>query len=236
MGLLSKLELLKLQADKRMAKDVLYDALSLIQERRRIEVFFDYVFREFNLNRFPALKTILFNMDDIMMQETRKCRLKPICYTELSDHDWEFIGDGKKHAGVKSSLLQKLEKVQHQEYTVHISKDGNRNITRKHIKDAKNVKVRLEYPKQIFNDEFPVRCGDKKGTFMREHWDGEPSIDKCIKCDGKMFTVIKFEKYGGKECTKNWKKSIFYGRIPMEKLFQLSILKFPSNIRRRPLL
>ncbi|XP_077333960.1 uncharacterized protein LOC143975439 isoform X2 [Lithobates pipiens] len=305
MGLLSKLELLRLQADKRSARDVLYDALSLIQEGRHIEVFFDYVFREFNINRFPALKTI-FNIEDITMQQTRKCRLKPICYTELSDQDWEFISDRKKQAGVRSSLQQKLEKEQHEETKLHspkdgnwhitkkqirgvraslqqkwekgqnqktkfhIPKDGNRNITkkqirgvrsslqqkwekgqhqktklhipkdgtwsitRKQIKDAKNVKVKLEFPKQVFNDEFHVTCGNKKGTFMREHWKGDPRNDMCIECDGQRFTVTKFEKYGGKEATKNWKKSIFSSGIPMEKLLQFRILKLPRNIKRRP--
>lgn len=231
MRLLSKLELMRLQADKRAARDVLYDALSLIQERRNIEVFFDYVFREFNINRFPALKT-LFNIEDITMQETRKCRLKPICYTELSDQDWEFVGDRKKHAGVRSSLHQKLKKEQHQETKVHILKDGNWNITKKQIRDAKNVKVKLEFPKQVFNDEFHVTCGNKKGTFMREHWKGDPRNDMCIECDGRRFTVTKFEKYGGKEATKNWKKSIFSSGIPMEKLLQFRILKLPRNIKR----
>lgn len=308
MGLLSKLELLRLQADRRTAMDVLCDALTLIQEKRCIEVFFDYVFREFNINRFPALRTILFDMEDITMQQTRKCRLKPICYTELSDQDWEFIGDRKRHSGkgVRSSLKLKLEEEQHQETKLHIPKAGNWNntkkqiggarsslqqkqekrqykknkfhipkdgnlnitrkqmkgvrsllqqkrekgqhqktkfhspkdgkwsITRKQIKDAKNVKVKLEFPKQVFNDEFYVTCGNKKGTFIREHWIGDPRNDKCIECDGQRFTVTKFEKYGGKETTKNWKKSIFCSGIPIEKLLQFCILKLPCNIRRRP--
>ncbi|XP_040191317.1 nuclear body protein SP140-like protein [Rana temporaria] len=304
MGLLSKLELLKLQADKRMARHVLYDALTLIQERRRIEVFFDYVFREFNINRFPALK-ILFNLEDITMQQTRQCRLKHIYYGELSDQDWEFVDDIKTHAGVRSSLQQKVKKEQHQETKLHIPKDGNWNITKirgvrsplqqkcekgqhqetkflipkdgnwsitrkrirgvrsslqqkrekgqhqetklnsfkdgnwsitsKQIKDAKNVKVKLEFPKQVFNDEFPVTCGNKKGTFMREHWKGDPRNDMCIECDGRRFTVTMFQKYGGKESSKNWKKSIYSSGISMEKLLQFSILRLPCNIKRRPL-
>ncbi|XP_077333963.1 uncharacterized protein LOC143975439 isoform X5 [Lithobates pipiens] len=231
MGLLSKLELLRLQADKRSARDVLYDALSLIQEGRHIEVFFDYVFREFNINRFPALKTI-FSVRSSLQQKLEKEQHEETKLHSPKDGNWHITK--KQIRGVRSSLQQKWEKGQHQKTKLHIPKDGTWSITRKQIKDAKNVKVKLEFPKQVFNDEFHVTCGNKKGTFMREHWKGDPRNDMCIECDGQRFTVTKFEKYGGKEATKNWKKSIFSSGIPMEKLLQFRILKLPRNIKRDP--
>ncbi|KAM5191448.1 uncharacterized protein ACMZJ9_016212 [Mantella aurantiaca] len=249
MGLLSKLELLKLQAEKRPTKDVLLDALSWVHKKSDVEAFFIYVFRDFYLSCFPDLKTILLRLnkalimdkchpipdeEEIMMQQTRKCRSKPICYTELSDHDWEFFVDKQEHAGEKS-FRQKLEKGRHKKTKLHIPKDGDWDVTKeqKWIRDAANVAVRLEFPKQVFNDEIRVRCGEKKGVFMKEYWTGDSSHDKCIECDNKMFTVIKFEKYGGREAAKNWKKSLRCAGFAIEKLFQFGILKTPHNIKRK---
>ncbi|XP_018416920.1 PREDICTED: uncharacterized protein LOC108791047 [Nanorana parkeri] len=58
-GLLSRIQLLKLQADKSPTKDVLYKALCLIEQRNDIEALCAYAFCQFYLNLFPHLRVIL---------------------------------------------------------------------------------------------------------------------------------------------------------------------------------
>ncbi|XP_072262587.1 uncharacterized protein [Pyxicephalus adspersus] len=67
MGLLSRLQLLKLQADKRPTKDVLYKALCLIEQKKNVEAFCAYVFCEFYINLFPDLKVILQGLNEALM-------------------------------------------------------------------------------------------------------------------------------------------------------------------------
>ncbi|XP_075713798.1 uncharacterized protein LOC142749535 isoform X2 [Rhinoderma darwinii] len=74
--------------------------------------------------------------------------------------------------------------------------------------DTETSTVILDYPKQVFNRKFKVQCGDKSGIFEKSHWTGNSSTDLCIRSEGKKFSVIKFEEYGGKRTSKKWKKSI----------------------------
>ncbi|XP_040191316.1 uncharacterized protein LOC120924423 [Rana temporaria] len=66
-GLLSRIELLTLQADKRPTKDVLYEALSFIEQKNEIEALCAYVFCEFYIKLFPPLKVILRRLKEAIM-------------------------------------------------------------------------------------------------------------------------------------------------------------------------
>ncbi|XP_068133061.1 nuclear body protein SP140-like protein [Hyperolius riggenbachi] len=253
--LLSKLQLLKFQADKRATSEVLGDILSLIQEEDEIDLFLHYAFQQFFLSLFPGLKIILkrfkktlklnmcttpSEMEDIMTLQIRKCRMKPVSYMELSE-DWDFVseeiesGEYHKEKAGEVSPRNKLGKRRHTDIKVNIPKIECWDPAwgRGWIKAALNVHVRLEFPKEVIGDEFRVDCGHKRGIFMKKFWTGDSRNDRCIRCDNSMFKVIEFEKYGGRETFKNWKKSIRCAGMPLEKLFQAGVLKPPRYKRKR---
>ncbi|XP_072262584.1 uncharacterized protein [Pyxicephalus adspersus] len=178
------------------------------------------------------------DMKDITIQPTRKCKLKPRNYADLLESDQEFTSGRIRHKGARSSLQVNMGKRPHKEFQVHIPKGDIKNLSikQKWIKEAVNVAVKLEFPKQLFNDEFIVRCGNKKGIFMKKYWKGDPSHDFCIKCDKQMFTVINFEKYGGRLAAKSWKRTIRCSGITMEKIIQADILKTPINNKSKAII
>ncbi|XP_063779929.1 sp110 nuclear body protein-like isoform X2 [Pseudophryne corroboree] len=160
-------------------------------------------------------------LDDAVTAPIRKCRTKQISYTEPPDDDLETVSGRKIYKAPEYTLRRKYKKRR--------GKDTKfRNKGRKWDTVAKNVAVKLEFPKQVFSDSFQVRCGKKKGLFLKKRWTGDSRYDKCIRSEGNWFTVTKFEKYGGKEASKNWKKTISCERIPLETLIRSAVLKSPK--------
>ncbi|XP_075050534.1 uncharacterized protein LOC142132485 isoform X2 [Mixophyes fleayi] len=182
-GLLSRLQLLKLQADRRLTNEVLYQALCLIDQQDNIEMFFAYVFQEYYLELYPDLNTILQNLNDALKLEIyppspvscsdqvselqeqessgpstdsirqsdhledntsvllgstdeypdldynwmpiRKCRMKPINYTEPPDYDLEHVNGKKRHKAPEHSLQRRLKKRRSKETKFRTPEDRN---------------------------------------------------------------------------------------------------------------
>ncbi|CAI9576939.1 unnamed protein product, partial [Staurois parvus] len=95
-GLLSRMELLKLQADKRPTKDVLYKALCLVEQKNDIEALCAYVFSEFYLKLFPNLRVILQRLNEAIMLDKSLPSAGPVA---TSGHEKK-----SKHKKDKSDL------------------------------------------------------------------------------------------------------------------------------------
>ncbi|XP_073430637.1 uncharacterized protein [Dendrobates tinctorius] len=340
--LLSHIQLLKLLADRRLTKEVLYDALCDIQDIRDVESFFAYLFQEFYLKQYPKLHTILkclnaaltldvcpptpvsrsiksteaskrpsavmvknetmeefeqsspepstvlygdetndvedndcnessrvsekeeslalpepdfmdpapmipndetrkqdsgvllTGSDDTLPTPVRRCRLQPINYSEPPDLDVE-VKDGKmKRKVLEQSKGQKHRRRKTQQTNNAFFTQSGIHLNDKYeaVRVIKPVSVKVEFPKQVFNEKFRVRCGKKMGIFKKSLWTGDSAKDLCIRCEEQKFSVITFEKYGGKASSKNWKKSIQCEEIKLECLFKAGILKAPSWTRK----
>ncbi|XP_050957954.1 uncharacterized protein LOC127159050 [Labeo rohita] len=81
-----------------------------------------------------------------------------------------------------------------------------------------------------YENQLPVTCGDKEGTLYR---DKLARGEKCIFSKDKWFTGGEFEKFGGKEKSKNWKFSIRYENIPLMKYIQEGRLQCQQRKRRK---
>uniref|UniRef100_A0A3P8WPW1 SP110 nuclear antigen, tandem duplicate 3 n=1 Tax=Cynoglossus semilaevis TaxID=244447 RepID=A0A3P8WPW1_CYNSE len=82
----------------------------------------------------------------------------------------------------------------------------------------------------LFKSQLHVTCGSQSGILSRERL---AKGEKCITVDRKWFTPSEFEKFAGKERSKNWKTSILYRGTPLAKLFQEGHLKSPNYRRRK---
>ncbi|XP_040275077.1 uncharacterized protein LOC120990374 isoform X3 [Bufo bufo] len=199
--------------------------------------------------------------DHTLPPSVRKCRMQPISYSEPPDLDWEVINRIQKHKApenpkchkhrkrkfhkinshsfIKSRLEERPDPAQAPEnpkWHKHRKRKFHKTNSHAFIKSrleerpdpaqvTRPVSVMLEFPKQVFNDKFKVRCGTKTGIFMKSHWTGDSRNSLCICSEGKRFSVITFEKYGGKEASKNWKKSIHCEKIKLDDLMEAGILK-----------
>nr|XP_020751646.1 nuclear body protein SP140-like protein isoform X4 [Odocoileus virginianus texanus] len=84
------------------------------------------------------------------------------------------------------------------------------------------------------SEELPVTCGNAMGTLYKEKMK-KGSSEKCIKDENGMWiTLRQLEKQGGREASRNWKKSVrCYGQT-LEKLIQEGRLPNPPRKRKKP--
>ncbi|XP_043765681.1 nuclear body protein SP140-like protein isoform X6 [Cervus elaphus] len=84
------------------------------------------------------------------------------------------------------------------------------------------------------SDQLPVTCGKAKGTLYKEKMK-KGSSEKCIKDENGMWITLKeFEKQGGREASKNWKRSVRCHGWTLEDLIQKGHLPNPSRKRKKP--
>ncbi|CAJ0956213.1 unnamed protein product [Ranitomeya imitator] len=268
----------------------------------------------------------LTGSDETLPTPVRKCRLQPINYYEPPDFDVEVKDGERKRKVPEHSKGHKHGRSKTQQTNIAFFTKSRIHLNDKYeaVQVIKPVSVKVEFPKQVFNEKFRVRCGEKMGIFKKSLWTGGPrhfqyspaprsgaapssaltfrqrartnhvtapsdlsvtaedaedraaagmgnsneyaapplwevephihycneryhataqyrkklpapgkrragtapdsSKDLCIRCEEKKFSVITFEKYGGKASSKNWKKSIQCEEIKLECLFKITTL------------
>uniref|UniRef100_A0A3P9KJT6 SP110 nuclear body protein, tandem duplicate 1 n=1 Tax=Oryzias latipes TaxID=8090 RepID=A0A3P9KJT6_ORYLA len=72
----------------------------------------------------------------------------------------------------------------------------------------------------FFKNQLPVTCGSTKGILNH---DKLAKGEKCIKVKDHWFTPAEFEKFAGKEKSRNWKSSIRCENITLGKLIQVHL-------------
>ncbi|XP_047184315.1 nuclear body protein SP140-like protein isoform X2 [Scophthalmus maximus] len=77
----------------------------------------------------------------------------------------------------------------------------------------------------IYRFQLPVTCGSQEGTLCREKL---AKGEKCILSQKQWFTPSEFERFAGKQSSKNWKLSIQCQGTPVGKLIKEGHLKLAS--------
>ncbi|XP_060759899.1 uncharacterized protein LOC132870279 [Neoarius graeffei] len=93
---------------------------------------------------------------------------------------------------------------------------------------SRQKKLKPTFSLLLKKGELPVTCGDKKGTLYP---DKLARGDKCILYQDRWFTPNEFERLGGKGRSKNWKLTVRYKNIPLQKLLKDGRLKCPRTYR-----
>ncbi|XP_023153211.2 nuclear body protein SP140-like protein isoform X2 [Amphiprion ocellaris] len=81
----------------------------------------------------------------------------------------------------------------------------------------------------LYQKQLPVTCGSVEGTLQRDRL---AKGEKCILVKKQWFTPTEFEKFAGKESTKNWKVSIRCCGTILGKLIKEGHLK-AANYKKR---
>ncbi|XP_054556116.1 nuclear body protein SP140-like protein isoform X3 [Talpa occidentalis] len=110
---------------------------------------------------------------------------------------------------------------------------------RRNTQNAKRTKRNRSRNHRHENVDFhseilPVTCGEVTGMLHKRKLQRGTSV-RCIQCeDGNWLTPRAFEVKGGLERSKNWKKSLRCGGIPLQMLIEDGFLdKPPRNYNRR---
>ncbi|XP_078125078.1 uncharacterized protein LOC144529704 [Sander vitreus] len=75
-----------------------------------------------------------------------------------------------------------------------------------------------------------VTCGNKNGTLhVKKLYRGE----ECIKSEGRWFSPVAFEDFGGRASSKKWKTSISHKKKPLQFWFENSFLNTRGFKKRR---
>ncbi|XP_069474334.1 uncharacterized protein [Ambystoma mexicanum] len=112
----------------------------------------------------------------------------------------------------------KMKSSTKQQLTDYRSSEPKLKIERR--KSCTSSGVNLKSP------ELPVTCGDKNGILHKNKLTSG-SGKLCIFADGKWFSPNEFQTFGGRQRSKNWKKSIHCKEYTLDKLIQLRYLKLP---------
>ncbi|XP_056309397.1 nuclear body protein SP140-like protein [Danio aesculapii] len=95
------------------------------------------------------------------------------------------------------------------------------------VKDDDHQEIWM-FPK--YKTELPVKCGKTEGTL---HRDKLAKGKKCFFAQGCWFSPGEFEKFAGKEKSKNWKVSIRCDGTPLKKLIEENHLQCKPMQRKQ---
>ncbi|XP_053493698.1 nuclear autoantigen Sp-100 isoform X2 [Ictalurus furcatus] len=95
----------------------------------------------------------------------------------------------------------------------------------------KKQAVKPPLSKHLKKGELPVICGDKEGTLYK---DKLARGEKCILSEGVLYTPGDFERFSGREKSKNWKLSIRCENITLHELIQVNF-HYLSDLQSAPL-
>ena len=81
---------------------------------------------------------------------------------------------------------------------------------------------RITQPVVLFDSDgcfIEISCGLVKGNLYVDTFRGKGSNGRtqCVKSDSRWFSLAQFQDFGGKASTRNWKKSVLYNDVPLEK-------------------
>ncbi|XP_039621463.1 uncharacterized protein LOC120536951 [Polypterus senegalus] len=99
-------------------------------------------------------------------------------------------------------------------------------------KGKKRLRVHYNEERETWKKPvIPVWCGNKKGFLYKDRLGSIP-VKKCIKVGKQWYSPMEFEKLGGRESSKNWKKSVKCGSAMLFTLIENGYIKLPPRRKK----
>ncbi|KAF7654255.1 hypothetical protein LDENG_00071820 [Lucifuga dentata] len=219
---------------KENMKQGLYGVLDWLEEERSEHImhFWRCAFRDSIMTQYPTLRTFR----NSLMDGTFKI------YTQLPEKVEQEETNGKKRKesseeGEREEEQTKMgrKKRKRREQSVCSEKEQASPSTRLTPNQRNNsLKGSFSSPLKkgekseiwnwaLYNVWLPVTCGEKKGMLNRAKLS---KGEKCIVVNKQWFSPSAFERFAGREKSKNWKFTIRCLNTPLGKLIQDGHLKY----------
>ncbi|KAM9346464.1 uncharacterized protein ABDE67_013070 [Symphorus nematophorus] len=226
-----KVSRMKSKDNKRRA---LYDMLDCLERRQSedIKEFWRSVFKDVTINQYPTLQTLRKSLLDgsfhfdiqplerVEKKETDERKRKKLIEDEEGEEKRENSTKKKRTLRRKSVCNDDDEE-----------QAGPSPLTPGQKKKSKKISFSSPLKKgekgniwtwPLYKSQLPVTCGKRKGILMRHKL---AKGEKCIVVDKRWFTPAEFERFAGKESSRNWKWTIRCMDTPLLKLIEEGHLK-----------
>ncbi|XP_072224491.1 uncharacterized protein [Leuresthes tenuis] len=223
---------------KENMRQAIYEVLDWLESERseHIRLFWSCVFNETIMNQNPSLKLLrnslihgTFHFDPKLPEKVERTEREKREKLALSENEEMNANAGKKRRKLRSMSTSNDEAEQpgpSSQLTPRQRKKSKKLYFSSPLKKGEKGDI-WTWP--LYKSQLPVTCGHMKGTLVREKL---AKGDKCILAEKQWFTPTEFEKFAGKERSKNWKLSIRCSGTPLGKLIQEGHLK-SANYNRR---
>ncbi|XP_024920516.1 autoimmune regulator isoform X1 [Cynoglossus semilaevis] len=221
----------------------LYDLLDWFEREQseHIHLFWKCLFKDVMMNRYPSLKMLHQSLMDGSYGSDTQIP-PPVGKKETSDRKRNVSSDDEEE-DEEEVISPKKKKKQQENGSTCDKNEQQPGPSSQSTPGQKRRSNRVSFSSPLkkgekkdissgalFKSQLPVTCGSQSGILSKERL---AKGEKCIKVDRKWFTPSEFEKFAGKERSKNWKTSILYRGTPLAKLFQEGHLKSPNYRRRK---
>ncbi|XP_078521488.1 uncharacterized protein LOC144790632 isoform X2 [Lissotriton helveticus] len=230
----------KLTQESKQVSEVVYDLLSSQENNSpdKIRTFLQNVFSCYNLKKYPRLKAIQPHFGEITgvisSGSAGEDSVDKDCATTKSSPSEETDKCPKKipFCEKRQQSLQTKD-IPPKEQGGQLKKKPTPKLSAKHSKSDPRIgnairKCCSPSGVNFLSPELPVICGNKQGILHKKKLTTGAGMP-CILSEGRWFNPNEFQAFGGRQTSKNWKKSIYCDTYTLEKLLQLKYLKQALN-------
>ncbi|KAL3054106.1 hypothetical protein OYC64_006439 [Pagothenia borchgrevinki] len=221
----------RMQSIKKI-KNGLYEFLDLLERKQPqdIRAFWSCVFKETILNEYPTLRLLRNDLKNGTFQSD----IPPLERSETEEADKgkrKDVSEDEEEAEKQESSVKKKRKLKNRD--VCDEEEEQPGPSSRVSPRKRPEKIHFSSPLKkgekndiwtwdLYKSQLPVTCGETKGILSRQRLaDGE----KCIAVGRQWFTPSEFERFAGKDSSKNWKMTIKCLDTPLGKLIQAGHLK-----------
>ncbi|XP_063760715.1 nuclear body protein SP140-like protein isoform X2 [Eleginops maclovinus] len=218
----------------------LYKILDYLERKQRqdIRTFWSCVFTETMLNKYPNLRLLRNRLKDgpfefeVQGSENSK--------TEEADKGKrKNVSEDEEEEGKQKSSVKKKRKLRNRDEEEDQPGPSSRVTPRKSSKKLhfssplKKGEKNDIWTWALYKSQLPVTCGGKEGILSRRRL---ANGEKCIVVGREWFSPSEFEKFAGRERSRNWKSSIRCRDTTLGKLIQaghLEAAKYKGGCKKK---
>ncbi|KAF3846694.1 hypothetical protein F7725_003772 [Dissostichus mawsoni] len=197
----------RMQSIKKI-KNGLYEILDRLESKQPqdIQKFWSCVFKETILNEYPTLRLLRNNL----MNGTFQSESERVETEEADEGKRKDVSEDEEEAEKQESCVKKKRKLKNRDVCDEEEEQpgpSSRVTQRKRPSPLKKGEKNDIWNWDLYKSQLPVTCGEKEGILSRKDW-------------LMWFSPSEFERFAGKDSSRNWKMTIKCLDTTLGKLIQ----------------
>ncbi|KAI9526403.1 hypothetical protein NQZ68_039823 [Dissostichus eleginoides] len=224
----------RMQSIKKI-KNGLYEILDRLESKQPqdIQKFWSCVFKETIMNEYPTLRLLRNDlMNGTFQSESERAETE-----EADEGKRKDVSEDEEEAEKEESCVKKKRKLKNRD--VCDEEEEQPGPSSRVTPRKRREKIHFSSPLKkgekndiwnwdLYKSQLPVTCGEKEGILGRQRL---ANGEKCIAVGRQWFSPSEFERFAGKDSSRNWKMTIKCLDTTLGKLIQADHLK-AANYRR----